>query len=93
MKIDIHVHTKKIKKGDSEHRNVSVDRFNDIIRETEVRILAITNHNHFDIEQYQQISEKVHDVCQIWPGVELDISEDGRRGHLIVIVSPINLKN
>lgn len=88
MKIDIHVHTKKIKRGDSENRNVNAERFNEIIRETEVRILAITNHNHFDIEQYQQISEKVNDICQIWPGVELDIIEEGRRGHLIVIVSP-----
>lgn len=88
MKIDIHVHTKKTKRGDSENRNVDAERFNQIIRETEVRILAITNHNHFDIEQYQQISEKVKDICQIWPGVELDISEEGRRGHLIVIVNP-----
>lgn len=92
MKIDIHVHTKKTKKGDSENRNVDVERFNEIIRETEVRILAITNHNHFDIEQYQHISEKVQDVCQIWPGVELDIRENGRRGHLIIIVNPIKAK-
>lgn len=88
MKIDIHVHTKKTKKGDSENRNIDAERFNEIIRETEVRILAITNHNHFDIEQYQQISEKVKDICQIWPGVELDIREEGRRGHLIIIVNP-----
>ena len=88
MKIDIHVHTKKTKGGDSEHRNVDVERFNKIIRETEVKILAITNHNHFDLEQYQQITSKVQDVCLIWPGVELDIREDGRKGHLIVIVNP-----
>lgn len=88
MKIDIHVHTKKCKSGDSEHRNIDADRFDEIIRRTEVKILAITNHNHFDLKQYEEIKDKVKDVCQIWPGIELDIIEDGRRAHLIVIVCP-----
>jgi len=88
MKIDIHVHTKKVKTGDAETRNVTPERFNEIIRLTEVRILAITNHNHFDLGQYQAITETVSDVCQIWPGIELDIIEDGRRAHLLVIANP-----
>lgn len=90
MKIDIHVHTKKCKGGDSEHRNIDAEKFDEIIRLTDVKILAITNHNHFDLEQYQQIDAKVKDVCQIWPGIELDVDEDGRRAHLIVIVNPDN---
>ena len=88
MKIDIHVHTKKCKEGDSEQRNNDVSRFNDVIRLTDVRILAITNHNHFDLEQYKSFRDKVEDVCQIWPGSELDVLEDSRRAHLIVIVNP-----
>jgi predicted metal-dependent phosphoesterase TrpH len=48
MKIDIHTHTKKIKQGDSENRNVDINTFTEIIKETDVKILAITNHNHFD---------------------------------------------
>ncbi len=90
MKIDIHVHTKKAKSGDSELRNVSVDKFGNIIRSTDVKILAITNHNHFDIEQYEQFKANVDGVCQIWPGIELDILENGKRAHLIVIVNPVN---
>ena len=90
MKIDIHVHTKKCKEGDSEYRNIDADRFDQIIRLTDVRILAITNHNHFDLIQYQQIADKVKDVCLIWPGIELDVLEDGRKSHLIVIVNPKN---
>src|SRR5688572_56602 len=88
MKIDIHVHTKKVKTGDAETRNVTPDKFNEIIRLTDVRILAITNHNHFDLIQYLQISELVKDVCQIWPGIELDIFENGKRAHLLVIANP-----
>lgn len=88
MKIDIHVHTKKIKTGDAETRNITPERFNEIIRLTDVNILAITNHNHFDLQQYNQISDLVKDVCQIWPGIELDIVENGKRAHLLVIANP-----
>ena len=90
MKIDIHTHTKKIKQGDSEHRNVDVNKFSEIIKETDVKILAITNHNHFDHEQYVEFKSNVDGICQIWPGVEFDVIEDENRAHLIVIVNPKN---
>jgi hypothetical protein len=91
MKIDIHTHTKKTKQGDSEKRNVTAEEFSEIIAETEVGIVAITNHNHFDINQYNEFIDKVDDSCQIWPGVELDIVEEGRRGHLLLVVNPKNV--
>lgn len=90
MKIDIHVHTKKIKSGDPIQRNIDADKFNNIIRATDVKILAITNHNHFDITQYNEFRSIVQGECQIWPGIELDILEEGRHAHLIAIVNPIN---
>ena len=90
MKIDIHTHTKKIKQGDSEHRNIDVNRFAEIIKETDVKILAITNHNHFDFKQYTDFKDSVDGICQIWPGVEFDILEEERRAHLITIVNPKN---
>ena len=88
MKIDIHTHTKKCKGGDSEHRNIDPERFDEIIRLTDVKILAITNHNHFDLIQYNEIKYKVSDTCEIWPGIELDVIEGGRRAHLIVLSNP-----
>lgn len=90
MRIDIHTHTKKVKQGDSEHRNINGDRFLEVIKDSDVKILAITNHNHFDYDQYVEFKNKVDGICQIWPGVEFDILEDGRRAHLIVIVNPKN---
>jgi len=93
MRIDIHTHTKKVKQGDSEHRNIDVDRFTEIIKETDVKILAITNHNHFDLEQYAQFKTSVDGVCQIWAGIEFDILEEGRRAHLITIVNPKNAQS
>lgn len=90
MRIDIHTHTKKVKQGDSESRNIDVDKFTEIIKETDVKILAITNHNHFDYEQFTNFKNNVDGICQIWPGVEFDILEEERRAHLITIVNPKN---
>lgn len=92
MKIDIHVHTKKVKSGDAETRNVDSKTFVSILKNTDVRILAITNHNHFDIAQYDEFVAGIGDGWQIWPGIELDIVETGKRCHLIVIVNPKNAK-
>lgn len=91
MKIDIHTHTKKIKTGDAETRNIEPDKFSEVIRNTDVKILAITNHNLFDKTQYLEIDNLVKDVCQIWPGIELDIMENGKRAHLLVICNPKNV--
>ena len=88
MKIDIHVHTKKVKQGDSFSREITPERFSEIVLSTDVKIVAITNHNVFDQHQYDQILEQVDGAIQVWPGIELDVVEDERRSHLIVIVSP-----
>lgn len=87
MKIDIHTHTKKCKSGDAHTREISPKQFCEAVLATDVGVIAITNHNAFDLTQYQQIQAGIGSV-QVWPGVELDIVEGGVRGHLIVIVTP-----
>ncbi|WP_185217997.1 hypothetical protein [Sphingobacterium mizutaii] len=90
MKIDIHVHTKKVKSGDAHTRNIEKERFIEILSETDVSILAITNHNHFDLSQYEEFRDGLVNDCQIWPGIELDVLENGKRSHLIIICNPKN---
>ena len=90
MKIDIHVHTRKVKSGDAPTRNIEKEMFVEILSETDVNILAITNHNHFDLKQYEEFRDGVETHCQIWPGIELDILENGKKSHLIVICNPNN---
>ncbi|WP_051259723.1 DNA replication/repair protein RecF [Epilithonimonas tenax] len=90
MKLDIHAHTRKVKSGDATTRNIEKDRFVDILKDTDVKILAITNHNHFDLNQYEEFRDGVSTTCQIWPGVELDVLENAKRAHLIVICNPKN---
>ena len=53
MKIDLHCHTKKVKKGDASTRNVTSDKFFQKDDEAEVKIIDITNHNQFDYVQYK----------------------------------------
>nr|WP_067062005.1 hypothetical protein [Mucilaginibacter sp. L294] len=90
MKIDIHTHTRKIKAGDADTRNIETEKFIEIIKSTDVKILAITNHNHFDKTQFEDFRDGVDDSCQVWPGIELDILENGKRAHLLVICNPKN---
>lgn len=89
MKIDIHTHTRKCKSGDKPTREISPEDFCSIVMSTDVGIIAITNHNVFDIEQFEHIERLIDGEMQVWPGVELDVvdSDDGR-GHLLIVVSP-----
>ena len=88
MKIDIHTHTRKCKMGDAPTREITPEAFCETLMSTEVGIIAITNHNFFDLEQFNEINTKIGADAQVWPGIELDVLEEGARGQLIVIVSP-----
>lgn len=91
MKIDIHTHTKKCKSGDAHTREITAKQFCEAVLATDVGVIAITNHNAFDLAQFGHIQAGIGAV-QVWPGVELDIVENGSRGHLLVIVSPAVVK-
>ena len=88
MKIDIHTHTRKCKSGDAHTREVSPEGFCDAILSTEVGVVAITNHNVFDLTQFQAIQVRIGTDAQVWPGVELDVYDTNSKGHLLVIASP-----
>lgn len=89
MKIDLHCHTKATKKGDGDARNVTPELFQEKVANADVKIVAITNHNHFDLEQYYTLRDSVKDFCQVWPGVEIDV-QGKTKWHLIVVSNPEN---
>ncbi len=93
MKIDIHTHTRKCKSGDAPTREISPEDFCETILSTDVRIIAITNHNIFDFAQYAEIEARLGKEAQVWPGIELDVTHNGSRAHLLVIVSPTLAKD
>ena len=89
MKIDLHCHTKKIKKSDGINRNVDVETFSNYMKNLDIKIVAITNHNYFDKDQYEQFRESVKDYTMVWPGIEIDINQaTAKNGHMIVICDP-----
>lgn len=88
MKIDIHTHTQKCKSGDAPTREIGSTDFCEAVRATDVGIIAITNHNVFDLNQFEEVLEEMGGDAQVWPGIEVDVIDDGARGHLLVIVSP-----
>ena len=91
MKIDLHCHTKQIKSGDGSGRNVTPEIFREKIMNTNVKIIAITNHNAFDYKQYLELKDAVKDICAVWPGIEIDIKgSNNKRFHLIVVANPEN---
>lgn len=92
MLIDLHCHTKKTKQGDAVTRNVDVIKFVEKVSKSNVEIVAITNHNHFDYEQYKQFKEAAKECCDIWPGIELDIQGKTNKSHMIVIANPDNVE-
>lgn len=88
MKIDLHCHTRKIKDGDPIQREISAEAFNQKIINNDVKIVAITNHNYFDLKQYKEILDFAQDNYIVWPGIEIDIIDEGSKGHVIVISNP-----
>lgn len=88
MKIDLHCHTMATKKNESKKRNVSVDLFKEKTELAEVGIVAITNHNRFFRDQYDELLEKSD--CQVWPGIELDVASTVRKSpyHLVLVANP-----
>lgn len=87
MFIDLHCHTKMAKSGDI-GREVTNTLFKAKMEEKNVKLVAITNHNLFDLNQYNQFVSENPNIL-ILPGVELDVigNKSGvlTRGHVIVI--------
>lgn len=92
MLIDLHCHTKAIKRGDGQKRNVDAATFVSRVSSAGVGIVAITNHNAFDLDQYNEFVCAANDAFQIWPGVELDMTSgaEGSHWHMLVVCSPSN---
>lgn len=79
-KVDLHIHTKKsISDYDF---NFSLDVLEKYVINRQIDCIAITNHNMFDMQQFQDIKERLN--ITVYPGVEVDLES----GHLLII-SPL----
>jgi predicted metal-dependent phosphoesterase TrpH len=90
-KIDFHVHTKCIKGYDTKNngRDIDADSFVKIMDEANIGYVAITNHNTFDLGQYNEIKERTNIL--VFPGIEIDIvasESNGDYKNLNLIFAP-----
>lgn len=77
-KCDLHIHT--IPTVSDSHFEFSLDVLEDYVNQMQLDVIAITNHNMFDMTQYIEIRDRLSDKT-VLPGIEVDIE----KGHLLVI--------
>lgn len=76
-KIDLHIHTKSsISDSDFEF---SLSKLKEYVETLKLDCIAITNHNLFDLDQYQKILEEIS--ITVLPGIEINLE----KGHLLLI--------
>ncbi len=89
MRIDFHCHTMATKSGDKPSRNVKVEIFRNSVLDAKVKIVCITNHNVFDLENYKELKASIEDDgVLLLPGIELDVMDSGsekRHFHATII--------
>jgi ABC-type lipoprotein export system ATPase subunit len=87
-KIDLHIHTiPTLSDGEFEF---CLDKLVAYVKDMQINAIAITNHNTFDINQYNAIKNVIPDTV-IFPGVEVNITNSKNDfGHLIIITSENN---
>jgi len=78
-KIDFHIHTISTDKDGS--FEFSIENLGKYISQREIDAIAITNHNVFDISQFNEIQGSID--AKVFPGIEIDVE----KGHILVICS------
>jgi len=76
-KIDLHIHT--VSTISDKSFEFSLAKLKEYTEKLEIDCIAITNHNLFDLEQFNQISEAL-DIT-VLPGIEINLG----KGHLLLI--------
>ncbi|EPN5991206.1 PHP domain-containing protein [Enterococcus faecalis] len=87
LKIDLHIHTQKCKAGDGSKRRISPTDFVKKMHDNKVCICSITNHNKFDLSEYNEI-KAIDKELVLFPGIELDVVSKSSHSHIVLICDP-----
>lgn len=79
-KLDFHIHT--ISSGKDSKFSYSSDWMKRYVEEAELDAIAITNHDLFDLENFEQVKKDLPDTA-VFPGMELSLEE----GHVNIVFS------
>lgn len=84
-KIDLHIHT--VSTPSDKQFSFCMERLEWYVSEGNLDAIAITNHNMFDLIQFQQIKSKLE--IKVFPGIEIDVAGT----HLLVIAEDDELND
>lgn len=90
VRSDFHLHTNKDKEFTyTGEQNSFVNDYVSALKEANISVGVITNHNKFDIDEYKAIRKaaKKQDIF-ILPGVELTIKEGANGIHTLIVFNP-----
>lgn len=82
-KIDLHMHT--IPTISDAHFTFSLEKLSEYVSSAELDAIAITNHDMFDLNQFNQIAKELD--CVVFPGIEINLD----KGHILIISENENL--
>ena len=82
-KIDFHIHT--VPSISDRHFDFDIESLKEYVALLEIDCIAITNHNLFDKNQYEQIVDELE--VKVFPGIEIDLEG----GHILLISENENL--
>lgn len=68
-KIDFHIHT--LSTASDHNFTFNVDRLKEYVKVREIDCIAITNHNTFDLKQFNEINDAIS--ITVFPGIEVDL--------------------
>ncbi|MFK8269529.1 PHP domain-containing protein [Capnocytophaga stomatis] len=84
-KIDLHIHTVPSPISDSNF-TFEMEKLKEYVNKMEIDCIAITNHNLFDKNQFEEICKELSDI-KVFPGIEIDLE----KGHILLISENENL--
>ena len=76
-KIDLHIHT--VATISDKHFVFSLEKLKEYVTTMAIDCIAITNHNHFDKDQFEAIALELN--ISVFPGIEIDLEG----GHILLI--------
>lgn len=87
-RIDFHIHTVGTA-SDSSGFEFDVDILKDYVERAHLAAVAITNHNGFYRDNYEQVSQALN--IAVFPGAEINVTKLSGFGHVIIVADPADI--
>ena len=95
VRFDCHLHTKSDKEFKYEdEENKFLERYINKLKEKEINVGIITNHNKFNYDEFKNLKKKaIRDEIFLIPGVELSVKEGSNGLHVLIAFSEEWIRN